>query len=152
MKFKVPYSIKKSLVRILPFATVAVMVASCHKEPYDVTIDWTWRNPPDRELIKKYADDRNVKTIVLNLLPCTSGGFSPRAFRRARDSLEINYFSISPHNTVGRGNIYVDEFNGAQLPDPYANNPCGMALEDSIWYANKGFTIVRGSPLTNKSK
>lgn len=149
MKFKQKYNIGK----VLSLAGLMMLANACHKEPYkEMVIDWDWNNPPDKELIRQYAADENVKTIVLELLPYTSGGFSPRNFRRARDSLEMNYFSISPHNTIGRGDIYVDEFNGAQLPDPYADNPCGMSAEDSIWYTNKGFTITRGSPQINKSR
>ncbi len=141
MKFKQKYNIGK----VLSLAGLMMLANACHKE-YDAVIDWDWRNPPDKELIKKYANDKNVNTIVLNLLPYSSTGYSPMAFRRARDSLEMNYFSISPHNTIGNGDIYVDEFNGAQLPDPYATDITGMSLPDSIWYTSKGFGIARGKP------
>ena len=149
MKIRLPYNIRKALL----YVTIAVTMSACHKEPYkEMVIDWDYNNFPDRELIKQYADDKDVKTIVLNLLPYSSSSVYPRLFHTVRDSLENYYFSISPNNTIGRGNIYVDEFNGAQLPDPYATYPSGMALKDSIWYTSKGFSIVRGRAPIYKSK
>lgn len=149
MKFKIPYSIRKSLIKILPFVATAIMSTACHKEPYDVIIDWDWHNPPDKELIKKYANDKNVNTIILSLRPVSARNISPNGFHRARDSLEVNCFSISPHNIIGRGNIYVDEFNGAQLPYPCGDEILGMYLIDSIYYTSKGFGIARGRPPEN---
>lgn len=149
MKFKQKYKIGKALSLV----GLMILANACHKEPYkEMVIDWDYNNFPDRELIKQYADDKDVKTIVLNLLPYSSSGVYPRLFHTVRDSLENYYFSISPNNTIGRGNIYVDEFNGAQLPDPYATYPSGMALKDSIWYTSKGFSIVRGRAPIYKSK
>ena len=149
MKFKQKYKIGKALSLV----GLMILANACNKEPYkEMVIDWDWSNPPDKELIKQYANDKDVKTIVLNLLPYSSSGFNPAGFHRARDTLDINYFSISPHNTIGRGTIYVNEFNGAQLPDPYATDIHGMSLPDSIWYTGKHFKIARGAPPINKSR
>ena len=149
MKIRLPYNIRKALLCV----TIVVTMYACNKEPYkEMVIDWDWSNPPDKELIKQYANDKDVKTIVLNLLPYSSGGFNPAGFHRARDTLALNYFSISPENTIGRGTIYVNEFNGAQLPDPYATDIHGMSLPDSIWYTGKHFKIARGAPPINKSR
>lgn len=147
------HRLQKYLFRVLfmtlPFMATAIMAISCHKEPYDVVIDWDWNNPPDKELVRQYAHDKNIRTIILNLRPFRSDGFSPNAFHRARDSVEINFFSISPYKVIGSGNIYVDEINGAQLPYPCGDGLFGMYLIDSIYYTGNGFGIVRGRPPAN---
>lgn len=148
MKFKVPYGIKKSLVKVLPFMATAIMATSCHKEPYDVVIDWDWVNPPDKELIRQYANDKNTQKIILNLRPYNSTSYTPAIFHRIYDSLYMNCFSIDPAKITGEGNIYVDEFNGAHLPDPYADDITGMAEIDSGKYKQIGFNIERGFPIS----
>lgn len=147
MKFKVPYSIRKSLIKILPFMATAIMATSCHKEPYDVVIDWTWGDLPDKELVNQYANDKNVKTIILNIRPFNSTSFSPYMFHNARNHFESDYFSGNP-KTIGKGNIYVHEFNGAHLPDPYDDDIGGMAEIDSIGWTRMGFGIERGFPVS----
>ena len=58
MKFKVPYSIKKALIRILPFMATAIMAASCHKEPYkEITVDYI-KHIPNRIAQKVIGEDK----------------------------------------------------------------------------------------------
>ena len=147
MKFKVPYSIQRSMIKILPFIATAIMSASCQKEPYDVVIDWTWGDLPDKELVNQYANDKNVKTIILNIRPFNSTSFSPYMFHNAYNHFERDYFSGNP-KTIGKGNIYVDEFNGAHLPDPCADDISGMAGIDSVRWTRMGFGIERGFPVS----
>ena len=151
MKFKVPYSIKKPLVKILPFMATAIMATSCHKEPYkDITIDWDWMNVPDTNIVKQYATDPLTKTITLNLLPgTTSLCFVPISFNRGYNFLEQNYFSLAPDKIVGSGTIFVDEYGGAHLPNPQEADIYGMSLFDSLRYTSKGFSIARGRPPAN---
>jgi len=149
MKLKIPYSIRKSLIKILPFVATAIMSTACHKEPYDVVIDWDWSNPPDKELVKQYANDKNINTVILNLRPCGSTGYSPNNFRNGRNYLENNYFSFNPDKIRGSGDIYVNPNGGAQLPYPCGDEIHGMYLIDSIYFTSKGFGIVRGRPPAN---
>ena len=72
--------------------------------------------------------------------PAESSGYPARAFHTMRDSLQKR-FDISP-KVVGSGTIFVSDVGGAHLNNPTGNGT-GMALEDSIWYASKGFTIKR---------
>lgn len=154
MKFKVPYSIKKSLTRILPFAAAAIMATSCHKEPYDVVIDWNWANnmgwAPPKSDIKYYADKKDVKTVKIHLfgrdgpnMPANSSGWRPREFHIARDTLQTR-ININPQKVCGLGMIYVNSQNGAHLPANYGeNSPSGMSLEDSLWYTAHGWKVQR---------
>ena len=126
-----------------------------------ITMDWNWETALwedlNRDTIAYYAAQPDVKTIILftdkdapvehpenHGGSTTSGGlssgFSTRAFHTARDSLQKR-FDISP-KVVGSGTIVVHSQGGAHLNDPTGNGT-GMALEDSIWYASKGFTIKR---------
>ena len=145
IKQKFPYSIRKSLIKILPFMATAIMATSCQKEPYDVTIDWTWGDLPDKELVTQYANDKNVKTIILNIKPFNSTSFSPYMFHNACNHFRDDYFSGNS-KTIGHGDIYVHRFNGAQLPDPYDDNISGMAEIDSTGWTMMGFSIKRGRP------
>lgn len=150
MKFKQKYKIGKALSLV----GLMILANACHKEPYDVVIDWDWYNPPDKELVKQYVNDKDVKTIVLNLRPFNSTGFSPDVFHSARDSLELNYFSLAPTKITGKGAIYLYTFGGtAQLPYPCADTLEGVMYEiDSIYYRSKHFDLVRGAPPANLSK
>lgn len=141
MKFKQKYKIGKALSLV----GLMILANACHKEPYDVVIDWTWGDLPDKELVNQYENDKNVKTIILNILPSNATSFSPYMFHNACEHFKSDYFSGN-HKTVGKGNIYVHRFNGAQLPDPYATNTEGMAKLDSIEWTGMGYTIVRGKP------
>lgn len=126
-----------------------------------ITMDWNWETALwedlNRDTIAYYAAQPDVKTIVLftdkdapvehpenHGGSTTSGGlssgFSTRAFHTVRDSLQKR-FDISP-KVVGSGTIVVHSQGGAQQSDQTGYS-CGMNLEDSIWYASKGFTIKR---------
>lgn len=125
-----------------------------------ITIDWNWNTGVWRQLNKDtiayYAAQPDVKTIILFAdkdainnnpespnygLPAyvASSGYTAGAFHRARDTLQTR-FDISP-KVIGSGTIVVHGEGGAQLPS--VTTGTGMALEDSIWYASKGFTIKR---------
>lgn len=146
MKVKIPYSIQRSIVKILPFIATAIMSASCHKEPYDVVIDWDWNDAPNQELVKRYANDKNVNTVILNLRPYGSNAYSPNNFRNGRNYLENNYFSFNPDKIRGNGDIYVDPNGGAQLPYPLGDTIRGMYAADYDYFTLKGFNIVLGRP------
>ena len=120
MKLKIPYSIRKSLVKILPFMATAIMATSCHKEPYkDITIDWDWTNLPEPTTIQQYATERSTRTITLNLLPSTTGlALCPRSFNRGFNFLEQECFSIAPDKIVGSGTVFVDEQGGGTYIGP----------------------------------
>ena len=55
------HRLQKYLFRVLfmtlPFMATAIMSTACHKEPYDVIIDWDWDKDiglaPSKEVIKK---------------------------------------------------------------------------------------------------
>lgn len=135
----------KLMFVMLPFVATAIMATSCHKEPYDVVIDWTWGDLPDKELVNQYKNDKNVKTIILNIRPFNATNFSPYMFHNACDHFESDYFSDN-HKTIGKGDIYVHPFNGAHLPDPHNNDISGMAEIDSIRWTGMGYGIKRGRP------
>ena len=154
MKFKIPYSIRKSLIKILPFVATAIMSTACHKEPYDVVIDWDWHAnmgwAPKKEVIKSYTDQKNVNSVKIHLfgrdgpdMPVNSSGWRSRAFHKARDTLQTR-IDINPQKVCGMGTIYVNSRNGAHLPADYSeNSPSGMSLEDSIWFTSNGWVIER---------
>ena len=126
-----------------------------------ITMDWNWDTgiweQLNKDTIAYYAAQPDVKTIILfadkdapvehpenHSGSTTSGqlsaGFRAAAFHRAKDTLQTR-FDISP-KVVGSGTIVVHSQGGAHLNNPTGNGT-GMALEDSIWYASKGFTIKR---------
>lgn len=126
-----------------------------------ITMDWNWHTGVWRQLNKDtiayYAAQPDVKTIILfadkdaiNDDPespyygYTSGQVSSnirtKDFHRARDTLQTR-FDISP-KVIGSGTIIVDAEGGAQQSDQTGYS-VGINLEDSVWYASKGFTIKR---------
>jgi hypothetical protein len=142
------------MIKILPFIATAIMSASCHKEPYEVVIDWNWDNnmgwAPPKEDIKYYTDKKDVKSVKIHLfgrdgpdMPANSGGWRPRAFHKARDTLQTR-IDIDPQKVCGMGTIYVHPDNGAHLPANYGeSSPGGMSLEDSIWFTSNGWVVER---------
>ena len=153
MNFKVPYSIRKSLIKILPFMATAIMATSCHKELYDVVINWNWKDnlgyAPPKEMIRNEINKKNVNTVFINLTSPNSTGYALRDFSDARDSLQTR-LDIAPGRVRGMGTIYVNSNNGAHLPDTTYYGTCGMALEDSLWFATNGWKIQRWQPSNNK--
>jgi hypothetical protein len=148
LKQKIPYNIRKSLVKILPWALLLgtpVATGSCGKDPMPtrkVVIDWDWSNLPKLDTIALCAKQKDVDSIILNLRDDNTLGWSPWTFHRARDTLQKR-FDIAPTKIRGRGTIIVGRELGAQHPSYgiEAYEP-GMALVDSIWFSNWGFRVM----------
>lgn len=132
-----------------------------------ITMDWdsfsgVW-DQINSDTIAYYAAQPDVKNIVLffdkdvvnnnpessnygHTSAAVSSGWRTKAFHRARDTLQTR-FDISP-KVIGSGTIIVHSEGGAQQPS--VTEGTGMALEDSIWYASKGFAIKRFDASTMK--
>lgn len=153
MKVKVPYSIQRSMIKILPFIATAIMSASCQKEPYDVVIDWNWDKDiaPSKEVIKKEINKKNVNTVFINFNKMNATNLWPAAFHRARDTLQTR-LDIAPGRIRGMGTIQVNSAVGAHLPDVTIDTIAGMALEDSLWFTANGWKVQRLRPLNNNGK
>ena len=140
---------------VMVFVSLLAGASACHKEPTveptkNITMDMTWYEIFHGQLADKgIADtlkDQSVKTLEMRLvypqdegvLGETSSGFPAKAFHRARDTLQ-NYSNLSDKLTYS-GTIFVNSQGGAHLNNPTGNGT-GMALEDSIWFASKGFVI-----------
>lgn len=149
MKTKQNYSIKKSLLRLLPF--VMLMAPACKKtkveptpEPkhYNVVIDWNWDDglgkAPPMDTVKKYANKLAVDTIFINLTSPNSTGMATTHFRRARDSLQTR-IDIAPTRVRGMGTIYPWR---ADLPD-LTLIEAGMCIADSLWFTEHGWAVQR---------
>ena len=146
MKFKVPYNIKKSLIRILPFAAAAIMATSCNKK-YDSVIEWDWSIErewaPPKETVEAETNNRDVENVFIKLTYANCSGVSPMLFHRARDTLQTR-INIDPNKVKLAGKIFVNPQTGAHLPQNYEPGQCGgMSLEDSIWYTQNGCTVQR---------
>ncbi len=138
MKVKFPYSIQRSMIKILPFIATAIMSASCHKEPYDVVIDYTWGPvPTPKEVIQKEINKKNVNMVFLNCGEKNATSWSPAHFHQARDTLQTR-LDIAPGRIRGMGTIYVETTN---MPSVNENIISGMALEDYIWYVANGWKV-----------
>lgn len=145
----------QSLLKIAPLVLfVMLMAPACKKtkveptpepEPYDVVIDWNWDTEPTfappMDLIKKYAQDKYVNNIFINLTSPNSGGMAVKHFSRARDSLQTR-IDVAPTRVRGMGTIFVNRTGGAQLPDT-AIYTAGMALRDSIWFTDHSWMVQR---------
>lgn len=150
MQLKQKYSIKKSLLRLLPLLMLAT-APSCKKqplpepEPYDVVIDWNWETEanlaPPMNLIKKYAKDKYINTIFIHLTDPNSSGMSVNHFHKARDSLQTR-IDVAPTRVRGMGTIFVSPTNGAQLADTVQDFG-GMTISDSIWFTYHGWKVQR---------
>jgi len=152
MKLKIPYSIRKSLIKILPFVATAIMSTACHKEPYDVIIDWTWDGhgaAPSKEVIQKEINKKHVNMVFINFNETNATGWNPASFHKARDTLQTR-LDIAPGRVRGMGTIYVCSDNGAHLPDATELLTAGMALEDSLWYTANGWKVRRLHPKWEK--
>lgn len=173
---KKPSALKLWLLRVIPTALIGTltMAASCGKEPQPtpptptpepiptrtVSMDMTWYEIFHGQLADKgIADtlkDPTVQTLEMrlvypedeNVFGETSSGFSTKNFHRGRDTLQ-NYSNLSD-NLRYSGTIIVHSEGGAQQPS--VTEGTGMALEDSIWYASKGFQIKRYDPSATISK
>lgn len=150
MKFKHKYNIGK----VLSLAGLMMLANACQKE-HDVVIDWNWQDgfgwAPPKEMIQDKINKKNVNTVFINLTSPNSTGYSPWGFHRARDTLQTR-LDIAPGRVRGMGTIYVSSQDGAQLPDPLAEDISGMALEDSLWYTANGWKVQRLHPLNSNGK
>lgn len=133
--------------------TLLILVVSCNKnnsveptpEPivqHDVVIDWNWDDnlgwAPPMDTIKKYAKDKYVANIFVNLVSQNSTALPVFGFRIARDTLQTR-IDVAPTRVRGMGTIYpwradVPEF------DPYVG---GMCMEDSLWFTSHGWAVQR---------
>lgn len=148
MKFKVPYSIKKSLTRILPFVATAIMANACQKE-HDVIIDWNWKTnigyAPSKKIIQKELNKKNVNTVFLNFGEQNLTNWLPVDFHRAHDTLQT-YMDMAPGHIRFIGTFYVSSRYGAHLPDVNIDTIAGMGLLDSIWWTANGVKVMRWAP------
>lgn len=155
MKVKVPYSIQRSMIKILPFIATAIMSASCHKEPYDVVIDW--RTDPifgatsKKKVIQEEINKKNVNMIFLDFGERNFTPWWPAAFNRLHDTMQM-YIDMAPGRIRGMGTIQVNSAVGAHLPDVTIDTIAGMALEDSLWFTANGWKVQRLRPLNNNGK
>ncbi len=127
------------------------------------TITWNWLDwilgniAINSDSVEYYANRHNIDRITLmpdttswqsNNNACTM--WTPYHFHCARDTIGKYWDILEQHGkTVYAGNaiIYVSKYNGAHLPNNYELNgyvPLGMSLEDSIWYTDKGYRVMRG--------
>ena len=141
MKLKQKYNIGK----VLSLAGLMMLANACQKE-HDVVIDWNWQDnlgyAPPKEMIRDEINKKNVNTVFINLTSPNSSGHTPGGFHRARDTLQTR-LDIAPGRIRGMGTIYVNSRNGAQLPDPFAEDISGMGLVDSVWYTANGWKVQR---------
>ena len=115
----------------------------------EITLNWTWddfnnRDIVNKDTIKKYTDMEDVKFVFLNLVNEDNGAacstFMVMVFHMIYEDLQPR-FDIS-NKVRGSGTFFVDEMNGAQLPDS-ASYWSGMAASDSTKFANWGYQIKR---------
>lgn len=147
-----------SLVVILLLAALIAIVTACKKEPIPdaATSEQTPAMAPT-DTIEYYANRHNIDRITLmpdttswqsNNNACTM--WTPYHFHQARNIIQECWDYLEQHGkTVNAGNaiIYVNKYNGAQLPNNHELNgyvPYGMSLEDSVWYTDKGYRVMRG--------
>lgn len=133
--------------------TLLILVVSCNKdraksstpEPivqHDVVIDWNWGDclgyAPFMDTIKKYASDKYVDKIFINLIDQNSTGMAVKHFRKARDTLQTR-IDVAPTRVRGMGTIYPVR---ADIPefDPFVG---GMCIEDSLWFTSHGWAVQR---------
>lgn len=150
------HRLQKYLFRVLfmtlPFVATAIMAASCHKEPYDVVIDWAWDAQSlasSKKMIQKEINKKNVNMVFLNFGEMNLTSWNPAGFHKARDTLQTR-LDIAPGRVRGMGTIYVASDNGAHMPDVTERITPGMALEDSIWYTANGWNVRRLYPQKEK--
>jgi len=152
MKLSQKYNIKKSLLRLLPFALL-LGTPSCNKdraksstpEPivqHDVVIDWNWDDclgkAPPMDTIKKYAADKYVDKIFINLTSTNSTAYAVVHFRKARDTLQTR-IDVAPTRVRGMGTIYPVRADVPEF-DPFVG---GMCIEDSLWFTSHGWAVQR---------
>lgn len=142
MKFKQKYKIGKALSLV----GLMILANACHKEPYDVIIDYTWGPiPTPKEVIQKEINKKDVNMVFLNCGEKNLTNWSPADFHCARDTLQTR-LDIAPGRIRGMGTIYVNSAHGAHLSDVNEHLVAGMALEDSIWYTANGWKVQRLHP------
>lgn len=144
------HRLQKYLFRVLfmtlPFMATAIMSTACHKEPYDVIIDWDWDTciglAPSKEVIQKEINKQNVNIVFINFNEMNVTVWDPASFHMARDTLQTR-LDIAPDRVRGMGTLYVNSRNGAHMPDVTEHITPGMALEDSLWYTANGWKVRR---------
>ncbi len=149
MKLKVPYNIRKSLARVLPFAMLmgAPAMNSCKPEPMrEIVVDYDWDNSvglvPPKDLIKSYADDPKTEHVYINIIQRDTHGstWEPRHYKRARDSLQT-CINIKPDKIRGTGVVKVG-VDGAHINPDTLTKKYGMWESDSVWFTLNGWSVI----------
>ncbi len=143
------HRLQKYLFRVLfmtlPFMATAIMSTACHKEPYDVIIDWDWDKDiglaPSKEVIKKEINKKNVNMVFINLGKQNVTGLPPIALHMARDTLESRT-NLAPGHIRLMGTIYVHSV----LPDVNIDTIAGIGAPDSTWFAQNGLSVQYWRP------
>lgn len=147
LKQKIPYNIRKSLVKILPWAMLLgapVTTSSCGKDPMPtrkVVIDWDWEHFPNSDTVRLCAKQKDVDSIILNLRDYNTTAWTPWLFNGICNELE-KVFNIAPKKTRGHGTIIVGHEGGAQMQSTEPGQCSGMSLYDSIRCTNWGFLVM----------
>ena len=157
MKVKFPYSVRKSLVKILPLSLLMGMAVACSKEkepePWrEAVIPWMWGAgdgiAPPMDTVTFYANDPTIKYIYIHLMQVNTYGttWEPIDFNRAHDSLQRR-ININPDKVRGKGVIKVGK-DGAHIHPDTLTKKYGMWEPDSLWYTKNGWRVQRYHPIS----
>lgn len=142
MKFKIPYNIRRALIRTASFTTLAIMFMSCGKDYRDIVIDWDWIHDwPNPRVVGEYAKRPDVRSVKIRFIPSLSTtAYDVPEFRRACDSLDA-CIAQDPNIVTCGGTILVGH-SGAGLPSDTAY-VYGMSGNDSSRFAELGANVIR---------
>jgi len=134
------------------------------------TITWNWLDwifgniAINRDSVEYYANrpDIDIVTLMPDTLSeqsnhITSLMYTPYHFHCARDTIQKYWDYLEQHGkyvNAGNATINVNKYNGAQLPNVYEMTgyvPYGMSEEDSTWYTDKGYRVMRDYSINYKS-
>lgn len=147
-------------------ALLVFLIVACHKDPApapqpnpdqptdtitpivptrEIVIPWCWSSgdgwAPWPDTIKYYAQQPDVKHVIIYMVPGSQSTWEPRFFNIARDSLQ-DRLNIDPIKVIGGGTVKVGR-DGAHIHPDTLTKKYGMWEPDSLWFAINGWRIER---------
>lgn len=111
----------------------------------EIVIPWCWSSgdglAPWPDTIRYYAQQPDVKHVIIYMVPGSQSTWEPRHFNIARDSLQ-DRLNIDRIKVIGGGTVKVGR-DGAHIHPDTLTKKYGMWEPDSLWFALNGWRIER---------